>query len=140
MVWAPMWGYNITEKLGHCKACIHACEGYTNWVQFWVAAMIFQQIGLACCIRYLFKILGEIFIKSWRIDPKTLPIPYQYGYPLWFLIQLRPDLFLMCPYFFNNVQLFSVCYTEVNTTLMIKSTNKRKVMLANNVAGFPVAW
>ncbi len=41
----------IRSMLRHCQECTQARGGNTNyWVPFWVAAMTFQQNGLACCI------------------------------------------------------------------------------------------
>ncbi len=42
-----------------CQVCIQARGGHTNyWVPFWVAAMKFQQNGLACCFIFSTLIFG----------------------------------------------------------------------------------
>ncbi len=48
----------------HCQACIQARGGHTNyWVPFWVAAMKFQQNGLACCIIFSLWFSGCLWIQ-----------------------------------------------------------------------------
>ncbi len=90
-----------------CQACIQAHEGHTNyWVPFWVAAMKFQQNGLACCIIFSLDFRGVFEFSPLWVDnfnfhqtmwhpfvPNTLPSPYQYRYPGWYFSPLRSDVF-----------------------------------------------
>ncbi len=52
------------SMLRHCQECTQARGGNTNyWVPFWVAAVTFQQNGLACCIIFSLWFSGGLGIQ-----------------------------------------------------------------------------
>ncbi len=103
-----------------CQVCIQARGGHTNyWVPFWVAAMKFQQNGLACCIIFSLWFFGVSLNSAlcWLIILISIkwcgilsflthyPVHISYRYPAWYFSPLRSDVF--SKYSFNFLS--SVC-------------------------------
>ncbi len=120
----------LIRSMPRCyQACIQACGGHTiYWVPFRVAAMKFQQNGLACCIIFslwfsrclwiqpLCRLIIFISIKQCGIlfFPNTLPRTYRYRYLARYFSPLRSDMFSKCSFSF-----FEQCiFITLNTALM----------------------
>ncbi len=131
----------------HCQACIQARGGHTKYgVPFWVAAIKFQQNGLACCIIFSLWFSGCLWIQpsvGWSFHfhqtmwhpfvPNTLPSPYlyQYRYPAWYFSPLRSDVFSKCSLNFFELCIYGYLLNISNnwnqSLLEIKTYNERKL-------------